>query len=186
MRFSCVLIALALGLTSTALAQNKLPPQLPQYPAAESTCQVGNIEYSRPEIKESKDSCSCDQSSQVCIGRSAAKASDEDRAPQRHHQVAERSCSHGKNTHAIAGPRRKLQTKNTDVTRVVLRHQLPARSILYYRRRRIAQLFLEFEWVALLDMKEQLGRMAEKRGHGYELRAGNYRIEPERGLVIWI
>lgn len=169
MQFSLALLALALGLTSTVLAQNEVPPQLPQYPAAEATRQVEHIEYAHPEIKESKDSCSRDQSSKVCIGRSAAKA-----------------CGQGKNVHAIGGSRRKLQPMSTSVTRVVFRRQLPARSILYYRRRRYAEALLELEWQALLDMKEYLGRMAQKWGHGYELKAGNYRIEPERRLVIWI
>lgn len=183
MRFSCVLFALALGLTSTVLAQNEVPPQLPRYPTAEATRQVQHIEYAHTKTRESKDSCSRDQSSKVCIGRSAAKANGEDLAPKRHQQVAERSCSHGKNMNANGGSRCKLQAKNTSVTRVVFRRQLPARSVLYYRRRRYAEALSELRWQALLDRKEYLGRIAQKRGHGYELKAGNYRIEQGRMFV---
>lgn len=185
MRFSFALIALTLGLTSTILARNEVPPQVPQYPAAEATRQVEHIEYAHPEIKESKDICSRDQSSEVCIGRSAAKANDEEFAPKRHQEVPKRSRS-DKNMHTIRGSRRKLHTKNTSVTRVVFRHHLPTRSILYYRRRRYAETLSELRWQAILDKNEYLGRMVQKWGHGYELKAGNYRIEVRRAFVPWI
>lgn len=185
MRFSFALIALTLGLTGTILARNEVPPQVPQYPAAEATRQVEHIEYAHPEIKESKDICSRDQSSEVCMGRSAAKANGQDLAPKRHQEVPKRSRS-DKNMRTIGGSRRKLQTKNTSVTRVVLRRQLTARSILYYRRRRYAEALSELRWQAILDKKEYLGRMIQKWGHGYELKAGNYRIELRRTFVPWI
>lgn len=169
MRFLCVLIALVLGLTSTILALGEPPPQQPQCPAIQATRQVDDTEHGQitpPESKvgtDGRDSCS----------------------------QREQSCSHhGRTTYdaATSGSRRRPQTKKP--RRLVFRHPLPARSILFYRARRYIEAWLEFEAYLrrqeFLAMRDHLARTATRHGNGYELKAGNYRIGPGRMRVIFM
>lgn len=190
MRFQYTLIALfSLGFfTSTVLAQNDGPPPHPQCPAIEATHQSNNDAYEQtppPKSRADKDSCSQDdQSSQACIEQNATSANSEDHAQQRHRQAASGSSSHGK---AIRGPTRKAETKNM---RVVFRSVLPARSVLYYRRRRHAEASLEFrieqQRLDTLARRQHLGRLAEKYGYGYKLKVGNYQMDQGRMRMIFI
>lgn len=181
MRFPYPLVALFLGLTSTVLAQNDGPPRSPQGPATQDMPQVNHDAYEQtappPELRVTEDSCDQrDPSSQACIERGAIEANGEDRAEQRHQQAASRSSGRGK---AIRASKRKPEAKNT---RVTFRRPLPARSILYYRRRRHALALWEFrvqeQHEAFLARRQHLHRLASKFGYGYKLKVGNYWIEP--------
>lgn len=192
MRFPYALIALVLGFISTVptvVAQDDGPtPQHPQFPATQATPQVNNDVYEQtvsPELRVDKDSCSQpDQSSQACIEQDATRANSEDHAQQRHQQAASGSSSRGK---AIRGSTRKPETRNM---RVVFRSVLPARSVLYYRRRRYAEASWEFRMeqqrLDNLARRQHLGRLAEKYGWGYKLKVGNYQIDQGRMRMIFI
>lgn len=190
MRFPYALIALILGLTSTVLTvlaqSDSMPPRLPQCPVAQATRQVPTIEYGQITPPEAKVPASRDSRSQRDWPCPQARANGRDHVQQPHQQeIAARFCSHGeKTTHAIRGSCPKPQTKN--ISRVVFRSPLPARSIMYYQSRRYVEAELEFQAhlrrQEYLAMREQLARMAGRHVDGYKLKAGNYQLPPGRML----
>lgn len=177
MRFPCIFIGALLSLTGTVLTQHDDgPPRHPTCPATQDTREFTNDGYEQTAVPVSEvrkdDSGQRDRPSQALIEPSVTtvKSGDSTCAQQPHQQAARRPR---KVTNAV---RASAHQPRAESKRVVVRHPLPAESILYYRRRRYDQVLLEIR--ARVDRQVFLAVSDySRRIDGYKLKAGNYMVE---------